>query len=88
MAFLNTLGRSEAEESRFEGSAFPQPLSVTGRQLPEDFVMRGLIWAKHYFPRNFFEGQIVDEGERTPRLVAGLCLQRASTRRALLLLLG
>ena len=42
----------------------PQQLSGTGRQLPEDFVMRGLIWAQHYFPPGFFEGQVVDEDER------------------------
>lgn len=68
VTFLNTLGRSGADECRFEGSTFPQPLSGTGRQLPEDFVMRGLVWAKHYFPRNFFEGQIVDEDERSLEL--------------------
>ncbi len=68
VTFLNTLGRSGAVESRFEGSAFPQPLSGTGRQLPEDFIMRGLVWAKHYFPSGFFEGQVVDEDERTLEL--------------------
>jgi hypothetical protein len=39
--FLNTLGRSGVVESRFEGTDFPQQMSGTGRQLPEDFVMRG-----------------------------------------------
>lgn len=68
VTFLNTLGRSGVVESRFEGSAFPQPLSGTGRQLPEDFIMRGLVWAKHYFPSGFFEGQVVDEDERTLEL--------------------
>lgn len=66
--FLNILGTYGVVESRFEGSAFPQPLSGTGRQLPEDFIMRGLVWAKHYFPGGFFEGQIVDEDERTLEL--------------------
>jgi Est1 DNA/RNA binding domain len=68
VTFLNTLGRSGAVASRFEGSAIPQPLSGTGRQLPEDFVMRGLVWAKHYFPPRFFEGHVVDEDERTLEL--------------------
>jgi Est1 DNA/RNA binding domain len=68
VAFLNAVGRSGAVESRFEGTAFPQPLSGTGRQLPEDFIMRGLVWAKHYFPTGFFEGQIVDEDERSLEL--------------------
>ena len=68
VAFLNEVSRSGAVESRFEGFAFPQTLSGTGRQLPEDFIMRGLVWAKHYFPPEFFEGQIVDEDERTLEL--------------------
>jgi hypothetical protein len=41
--FLNTLGRFGVVESRFEDTDFPQQMSGTGRQLPEDFVMRGLI---------------------------------------------
>jgi len=53
--FLNTLGRSGVVDDCFEGKDFPQNSSGTGRQLPEDFVMRGLMWAKHYYPPNFFE---------------------------------
>ena len=66
--FLNTLGRSGVVEAHFEGEDFPQQMSGTGRQLPEDFVMRGLIWAQHYFPADFFNGQIVDEDERALEL--------------------
>jgi hypothetical protein len=66
--FLNTLGRSGVVNARFEGKDFPQYLSGTGRQLPEDFVMRGLIWAQHYFPANFFKGELVDEDERSLEL--------------------
>jgi hypothetical protein len=62
--FLNTLGRSGV----VEGADFPQQLSGTGRQLPEDFIMRGLLWAQHYFPAEFFSGQIVDEDERNLEL--------------------
>ncbi len=68
VAFLNTVGRSGALAARFEGPAFPQPLSGTGRQLPEDFIIRGLIWSKHYFPPRFFEREVVDEDERTLEL--------------------
>jgi hypothetical protein len=68
VTFLNTLGRSGTVDSRIEGPAFPQPLSGTGRQLPEDFIMRGLVWANHYFPPRFFEGQVVDGDERTLEL--------------------
>jgi hypothetical protein len=62
--FLNTLGRANIVASQFEGTEFPQQMSGTGRQLPEDFVMRGLIWAQSYFPGNFFSGQLVDEDKR------------------------
>ena len=47
------------------GEEFPQQLSGTGRQLPEDFPMRGVMWAQYYFPPGFFEGLVVDEDERT-----------------------
>jgi Est1 DNA/RNA binding domain len=65
ITFLNTLGRSGVDESHVVGDEFPQQLSGTGRQLPEDFPMRGLSWARHYFPAAFFQGQVVDEDERT-----------------------
>ena len=65
VTFLNTLGRSGVDETRVVGEDFPQQLSGTGRQLPEDFPMRGLIWAQYYYPPGFFEGQVVDEDERT-----------------------
>jgi hypothetical protein len=68
VVFLNTLGRSGVFEAHFEDSGFPQQMSGTGRQLPEDFVMRGLIWAQHYFPADFFDGHIVDEDERNLEL--------------------
>jgi hypothetical protein len=66
--FLNTLGRSGTVETRFEGSEFPMPLSGLGRQLLEDFTMRGLAWAKYFYPPGFFEGQVVDEDERALEL--------------------
>lgn len=56
------------DDARFEGTDFPQQMSGTGRQLPEDFVMRGLIWAQYYFPTEFFSGQIVDEDLRNLEL--------------------
>ena len=50
-------------------------MSGTGRQLPEDFVIRGLIWAQHYFPADFFGGQLVDEDERTLELPSHAALR-------------
>ena len=65
---LNTLSRSGVVDARVESPEFPQQQSGTGRQLPEDFPMRGLVWAPYYFPSDFFEGQVVDEDERTLEL--------------------
>lgn len=64
ITFLNTLGRSGVSEERVESEAFPQPISGTGRQLPEDFPMRGLIWAQYVFPVAFFRHFVTDEDER------------------------
>ncbi|EXJ83887.1 hypothetical protein A1O1_07516 [Capronia coronata CBS 617.96] len=65
---LNTLSRSGVVDARFEAKEFPQHQSGTGRQLPEDFLIRGFEWAYYYFPADFFEGQVVDEDERTLEL--------------------
>ena len=67
--FLNGLiGRSDVVDAGFEGDEFPQQLSGTGWQLPEDFAIRGLMWAEHYFPAGFFSGQMIGEDERNLEL--------------------
>jgi hypothetical protein len=66
--FLNTLGRSGVIDTHFEDTDFPQSSSGTGRQLPEDFIMRGLIWALYYFPINFFNSQLIKQDERSLEL--------------------
>jgi hypothetical protein len=58
ITFYNMLGRSGVDESHVIGGKFPQQLSGTGRQLPEDFPMRRLSWARYYFPAAFFQGQV------------------------------
>ncbi|KAJ4514460.1 hypothetical protein HRR73_005488 [Exophiala dermatitidis] len=65
---LNTLGRSGVVDGRFEANDFPHHQSGTGRQLPEDFLIRGFEWSYYYFPSDFFEGDVVDEDERTLEL--------------------
>jgi len=62
---LNTLSRAGVSDNRVEAEEFPQQQSGTGRQLPEDFHIRGLVWSPYYFPADFFDGQVVDEDERT-----------------------
>jgi hypothetical protein len=41
-------------------------MSGTGRQLPEGFIMRGLVWAQHCLPINFFGGQVVERNLELP----------------------
>ena len=62
--FLNALGRSGVYNAQVESAKFPQASSGVGRQLPEDFPIRGLVWAAYYYPSDFFTGEIVDEDER------------------------
>ncbi|KIW27399.1 hypothetical protein, variant 1 [Cladophialophora immunda] len=65
---LNSLSRSGVVDAHVESKEFPQQQSGTGRQLPEDFPIRGLVWAPYYFPSDFFEGDVVDEDERALEL--------------------
>lgn len=66
--FLNTLGRSGVSDERIAAATFPQSPSGTGRQLPEDFPMRGTVWAQHIFPPDFFRYNVTDEDERALEL--------------------
>ncbi|KAK5459656.1 hypothetical protein LTS15_003785 [Exophiala xenobiotica] len=66
---LNSMNRSGVVDARVESRDFPQQQSGTGRQLPEDFLMRGFKWSdQHYYSSHFFEGQVVDEDDRTLEL--------------------
>ena len=68
VTFLNTVGRSGVYDAQVESAEFPQSRGGVGRQLPEDFPMRGLIWSYFYYPQDFFTGQVVDEDERALEL--------------------
>lgn len=65
---LNTMSRSGVDYDSVESEEFPQHQSGTGRQLPEDFLIRGFKFAKYYFPAALFEGQVVDEDDRNLEL--------------------
>ena len=60
-SFLNTLQRFTVVKTRLEGPEFPMPLPGLGRQLLEDFIMRGLAWTKNFYPPGFFECQAVED---------------------------
>lgn len=64
VTFLNTLGRSGVSDERVEAAVFPEALSGSGRQLPEEFLARGNFWAQHVFPPDYFQHDITDEDER------------------------
>lgn len=60
--FLNSLPKESSVRE------FPGSLDDSSRFLPEDFLMRGLIWAQGYFPAQFFHGELGDECERNLEL--------------------
>lgn len=59
--FLNKLPRSGIVFTHLEQCSFP-PAHSPGRQLPEDFLIRGFMWAKLYLPAGHFES--LDEDGR------------------------
>lgn len=60
---LNSLLRDYSAFGRFESDQFPRPENEeVPRPLPEDFAMRGLLWAESYFPSDWFsEDKIIDD---------------------------
>ena len=59
---LNTLLVSYDLASDFiESNTFPLPEKDYIRPLPEDFALRGLLWAEDYFPTDWFHNEKIDE---------------------------
>ena len=67
-SFLTALAKPEAMTSKVFRSCFPKPDQSVGRPLPEDFVMRGQMWIKGFFPDTWFEDAMVDDDERALEL--------------------
>ncbi|ESZ94548.1 hypothetical protein SBOR_5038 [Sclerotinia borealis F-4128] len=61
---LNTLLKSYKTFSRIEDKKFPLPEKDDVRPFPEDFGMRGLLWAEKYFPARWFLNEKSDEEEK------------------------
>ncbi|PUU73083.1 hypothetical protein B9Z19DRAFT_1069268 [Tuber borchii] len=61
---LNSLV-GQSDQDRFGCKEFPVPEKGRGRPLPEDYTLRGLEWARKYFPNRWFEDAQVDEEERS-----------------------
>ena len=81
-SFLNALAKPDAMTENVWARTFPKPDHGIGRPLPEDFGMRGLLYAEDYFPVNWFSDAAVDDEERSlelpsmaaPRVERILCL--------------
>jgi hypothetical protein len=63
-AMLNALLEVYGTGSYIENDAFPLPEMNDVRPFPEDFAMRGLLWAENYFPDQWFTNGKVEEGEK------------------------
>ena len=56
---------SQGTSAKVRRPGFPKPSKERGRPLPEDFVLRGQLYAQWYFPLNWFDSAINDDDERS-----------------------
>ena len=62
---LNTLLGSFQSYARIESKNFPQPEEDgPPRPLPEDYAMRGLLWADNYYPTGWFTNDKIEDNEK------------------------
>jgi hypothetical protein len=62
---LNTLLSSCQSYSRIESEEFPYPeKDESPRPLPEDYAMRGLLWADKYYPSGWFSNGKIEDDEK------------------------
>ncbi|KAM0283501.1 hypothetical protein ACHAQH_002452 [Verticillium albo-atrum] len=62
---LNTLIAASGNTLRFEDPEFPGPVKGEApRPLPEDFAMRGMLWADKYLPSKWFSNSKIDDDEK------------------------
>ncbi|KAH6879496.1 hypothetical protein B0T10DRAFT_582911, partial [Thelonectria olida] len=67
---LNYLFESLSCEPRIGGEFPLLEHEEAPRPLPEDYAMRGLVYAKDYFPSRWFTNEKIDEGEKHFELVS------------------
>lgn len=73
---LNTLLLSCEPLSRIGNGEFPLPEKDDFRPFPEDFAMRGLLWAANYFPQTWFLNKKTDEEEKYHELPSMLAQRK------------
>jgi len=62
---LNTLIGTPSHHGRIERQEFPgTEKGDAARPLPEDYAMRGLVWADKYFPAEWFSDDKIDDDEK------------------------
>ncbi|KAK7556788.1 hypothetical protein IWX49DRAFT_623341 [Phyllosticta citricarpa] len=67
--FLNTLARADPICPEVESAVFLREVHEDGRPLPEDYLIRGQLWAHAYYPEGWFDGSR-DEEERVLELAS------------------
>ena len=67
---LNTLIGTYKTHYQMESEKFPEPEKGVGCPLPEDFMIRGLVWTSDYFPETWFSNAMVDDEERSLELAS------------------
>ncbi|EPE25308.1 TPR-like protein [Glarea lozoyensis ATCC 20868] len=66
---LNTLLASRQRPDRNDSHTFPLP-HEDDCPLPEDYILRGLLWADKYFPGTWFTNEKIEEEERDDEVVS------------------
>ncbi|KAE8451547.1 hypothetical protein EG329_003620 [Mollisiaceae sp. DMI_Dod_QoI] len=61
---LNTLLSAYHLPDRIHAEDFPLPAKDDVRPFPEDFTLRGLLWADNYFPNDWFTYEKIDDEEK------------------------
>ncbi|KAK0627189.1 hypothetical protein B0T14DRAFT_130406 [Immersiella caudata] len=60
---LNTLLKDRPAYNSIESEDFPHPEGPP-RPLPEDYAMRGLLWAEKYYPSGWFSNENIEDDEK------------------------
>ncbi|KXH56453.1 hypothetical protein CNYM01_13814 [Colletotrichum nymphaeae SA-01] len=77
-SFLNMMMESCSSVQKMESDDLPHFVSRDAQPLPEDFALRGLLWAEKYYPDEWFSRIGADTDETGP--LTGWMLQERADR--------